>query len=594
MRLGLGLGLGAARNAVSPAALFAAGEVGAWYDPSDLTTMFQDSAGTTPVTAVGQPVGLRLDKSKGLVLGPELVTNGDFSNGTTGWTANSATLSDNAGRLQVVTTAVNQGASQSFATVSGRRYQVSVTVVSATANYNIGYGNAFGQGQVYDSGALSGARTFTASFVSNGTSTVFWLYAADAGTFIFDNISVKELPGFHASQSTPGSRAIYASVPKGGRRNLLTYSEQFDNAAWTKTNATVTANAAVAPDGTMTADKLVGSVSALANRNCCVTQGATFTVGVDHTLTFHSAPAETPHVVIYVDNSGGLQLSVAVNLSTGVATAFNYSGVSAGQTDAITVGPIVNGYRKITLVFRNQGYGSLRIASSVSQPTSTGGFWWNADGNGTSGILIWGAQLETGSTATNYQRVGSIYDITEAGVQTLYGLLYDGLDDFYVTPTITPGTDKVQVFAGVRKLSDANAAQVCELSASVSSNAGSFYLFAPPAVTPTLAFASKGTVQVTATASGFSAPITNVLTGLGDISGDLTTLRVNGTQVAQLTTDQGTGNYLAYPIYMGRRGGTTLPYNGYEFGLIVRFGATLSAAQIASTEAWLNTRTGAY
>lgn len=37
--------------------------LGAWYDPSDLSTMFQDAAGTTPVTAAGQPVGLILDKS---------------------------------------------------------------------------------------------------------------------------------------------------------------------------------------------------------------------------------------------------------------------------------------------------------------------------------------------------------------------------------------------------------------------------------------------------------------------------------------------------------------------------------------------------
>jgi len=47
----------------SPLDLFASGEQGAWYDPSDLTTMFQDSAGTTPVTADGQPVGLIRDKS---------------------------------------------------------------------------------------------------------------------------------------------------------------------------------------------------------------------------------------------------------------------------------------------------------------------------------------------------------------------------------------------------------------------------------------------------------------------------------------------------------------------------------------------------
>lgn len=47
----------------SPRALFANGEQGAWYDPSDLSTLYQDSAGTTPVTALGQPVGLMLDKS---------------------------------------------------------------------------------------------------------------------------------------------------------------------------------------------------------------------------------------------------------------------------------------------------------------------------------------------------------------------------------------------------------------------------------------------------------------------------------------------------------------------------------------------------
>ena len=44
-------------------ALFSNSEQGVWYDPSDRATLFQDSAGTTPVTAVEQPVGLILDKS---------------------------------------------------------------------------------------------------------------------------------------------------------------------------------------------------------------------------------------------------------------------------------------------------------------------------------------------------------------------------------------------------------------------------------------------------------------------------------------------------------------------------------------------------
>lgn len=43
--------------------LFSGSEQGAWYDPSDMSTLFQDNAGTTPVTAVEQPVGRMLDKS---------------------------------------------------------------------------------------------------------------------------------------------------------------------------------------------------------------------------------------------------------------------------------------------------------------------------------------------------------------------------------------------------------------------------------------------------------------------------------------------------------------------------------------------------
>lgn len=47
----------------SPALLFAGGEQGAWYEPSDLTTLFQDTAGAVPVTAPGQAVARINDKS---------------------------------------------------------------------------------------------------------------------------------------------------------------------------------------------------------------------------------------------------------------------------------------------------------------------------------------------------------------------------------------------------------------------------------------------------------------------------------------------------------------------------------------------------
>lgn len=47
----------------TPGALFRRNEQGLWYDLADMSTLFQDTAGTVPVTAVGQPVGLIRDKS---------------------------------------------------------------------------------------------------------------------------------------------------------------------------------------------------------------------------------------------------------------------------------------------------------------------------------------------------------------------------------------------------------------------------------------------------------------------------------------------------------------------------------------------------
>jgi hypothetical protein len=57
------LGVGQPFGVFTPADLFTGSETGAWYGPSDLSTLFQDSAGTTPVTTAGQPVGLMLDNS---------------------------------------------------------------------------------------------------------------------------------------------------------------------------------------------------------------------------------------------------------------------------------------------------------------------------------------------------------------------------------------------------------------------------------------------------------------------------------------------------------------------------------------------------
>jgi hypothetical protein len=177
----------------------------------------------------------------------------------------------------------------------------------------------------------------------------------------------------------------------------------------------------------------------------------------------------------------------------------------------------------------------------------------------------------------------------DAGGQ--YYLKFDGVDDSMVTNSIDfTATDKMTVFAGVRKLGSSSGF-IAELSANSQTIPGSMYL---QQFTDTkYYFRSHGTIAVQVGSPAYASPLTHVLTGRGDISGDSVTLRVNGAQVAQSTADQGTGKYGNYPIYIGRRGGTEGPFNGHIYGLIVR-GAATTATRIAQTERWVNKKTGAY
>jgi hypothetical protein len=150
------------------------------------------------------------------------------------------------------------------------------------------------------------------------------------------------------------------------------------------------------------------------------------------------------------------------------------------------------------------------------------------------------------------------------------------------------------VWAGVRKLAGASTAIVAELSSSTANN-GSFGVYAPRfgVGVDTYGAISRGTAPADfQTTYGFS-PDTRVLAFTSDISGDSAIVRLNGTQAASSTADQGTGNYGNYPLYIGRRGGTTLPFNGRLHSLIIR-GAQSTAAQIAAAETYVNSKTKAY
>ena len=83
-----------------------------------------------------------------------------------------------------------------------------------------------------------------------------------------------------------------------------------------------------------------------------------------------------------------------------------------------------------------------------------------------------------------------------------------------------------------------------------------------------------------------------MISGTADISDNTRRIRANGTNAKISSLNLGNGNFLSYPIYIGRRGGSTLPFNGRIYSLIVRFGSNLSDAKIEQTEEFVADKTG--
>ena len=194
-----------------------------------------------------------------------------------------------------------------------------------------------------------------------------------------------------------------------------------------------------------------------------------------------------------------------------------------------------------------------------------------------------------------YQSVSASRPVLQRNATTgAYYLAFDGTDDFLVTSSINfTATDKISLFAGVRKLSDVRSYSiVCELSADLLVNSGTFNLQAPGLASDKgYASDSKGTTNTTTKAQNYPAPHSSVLSFTGNISAPLNRLRVNANNF-ESTVSQGTGNYGNYPLYIGRRGLTSDQFiNGHIYSLI-GIGKLVSDNEIVNIEKELAKRVG--
>jgi hypothetical protein len=226
-----------------------------------------------------------------------------------------------------------------------------------------------------------------------------------------------------------------------GSPNLLRWSEQFDNAVWTKDGTSTTANATTAPDGTATADKLVEAATTathwLYQQNAAVPAGLV-------TLSVYVKAGERSRFGLLLNNgTDGTYGSATFNLSSGTVETLN-AGIA-------TITDVGNGWYRCTLT------GTTTISSAQNWYTYllgvSGGSTYTGDG--TSGLYLWGAQLNEGSTPLPYVKttdLQSFVDLSGNGhtlqrgstsgadsndwdVQTYRGS-FDGVAKYAVIPAI--------------------------------------------------------------------------------------------------------------------------------------------------------------
>jgi hypothetical protein len=286
---------------------------------------------------------------------------------------------------------------------------ITLTSVSSAANTSaIAYGN----GKFVSVGGTGTgviAYSTTGSSWTSGTGTVGFnsptvAFAAASNTFVAINASgsvygystdgIAWTSGTLMSSNSnseiiaAGTKVAYVSF-NANRTNLLGRSEDFSNASrWTLSQASVISNATIAPDGNMTADKIVANA-----------------VATSHIVTSasYSVTANVPYTAsIFVKNDDYARKGIRINMA-GVVADYDLISLTAvmqsnpGSTAvSYSIIPLDNGWYRCSLTY------TVNTDTVNMELWLSNGYNLGFAGNGVSGMYFWGAQLEIGSYASGY------------------------------------------------------------------------------------------------------------------------------------------------------------------------------------------------
>ena len=248
--------------------------------------------------------------------------------------------------------------------------------------------------QVYFGAMVTGTEARAASYLGDGTSGIFvWgaqleqrssvtAYTPTTTQPITNYVPVLETAasGVARFDHNPTTFESLGLLIEEQRTNIQPYSEDFTNAAWRKFSITVTPNANIAPNGTLTASLWTGTGSGVSQVDNFPTN---YGVGGTEAFTFY-AKANTASSIRLAETVGAT--TVNFNLSTGVATVVGTAATAIMQS-------VGNGWYRCGWVLNKPGiyaYTQIGIGSGYIPSPTTGS------------VFIWGAQLEIASFSTSY------------------------------------------------------------------------------------------------------------------------------------------------------------------------------------------------
>lgn len=504
--------------------------------------------------------------------GTELLPNGDFTGDSTGWTLG-ANWTVSGGRADVANSGATSYLTSTDANgtviVPGRFYEINYRcqVTAGAIQIDCGGGNAPAQSGPI--GPLS-RRAIVRAVNTNG----FRVFANATAAGWVDDISVREIPGNHILQPTTTARPVLSS-----RLNRFVATEDFTNTtAWPRSGGAtlnVTANAFVAPDGTMTGDELIqvagGSAQAILQQFPDAVVAGTKLIS---RVRLRAGTASTAAVTLYNSTDAAHAASSALIISgPGSITGTTFRSVSGLTSEWTTV--------EITVDAPITG----KLYRLMVYPNSTGA------GVAGQSVGIWGAQMEQNNNASNYQRVNTTTDYNVVGFP-LY-LRFDGVDDYMTTPTAVP-MGLISTFdtsCAFAREQNAAIAVLIEYGNGASAPDGSFAYFAPlSADTATNLFRLRGTVTLqNAVAQPLGVPV--VMSARAVINSGFV-MRYNAGIVASNGTSQA-GALTDQILYLGARSGATLPFKGRFYGLITP-GRRLSSGEMFNVERFLGQKSGVF